>query len=503
MIIIDTQTFYTQEGIIESIGNILEHLVGVKDWILWIEGRTNYKTIHTSSIVAQSLLRSFQEVVDKQYLFLAQGNYLSVTSDPTISHKNGKILILPICHEGKLLGAIGLYSEVKSWGQTELSILQSIIYQWGVFVNQIEVREKEIENRILCDVIRKVNEIIRAGSCLEEIITSIISLTQEKLQVKEIILYRMVGKKEVAYLIKSKRNLKFNSAPPVERENNYINMPLCIGKNILGRLVVKSDKSKHELSREELDILKYIQAQLTIILDKIEEPINNQENQKNEHLSHIHHELRTPLVAILGFSRMLNEEIYGTLNQKQKQYVQGIVTSGEHLLDLVNNFLDMFKIDANQEELFWEILLVEEICQSALCMVQPVVNEKGLQLNLETDPELNFCQADRRRLKQILVNLLSNAVKFTTEGSVTLKVQKQNNNILFSIVDTGVGINASEQNKLFQPFRQIKSSLNRKYKGTGLGLALSLKLARLHGGEITIVSEEGRGSCFTLHLPIK
>lgn len=128
--------------------------------------------------------------------------------------------------------------------------------------------------------------------------------------------------------------------------------------------------------------------------------------------------------------------------------------------------------------------------------------QRGLQLSLEIAPDVSTCIADRRRLKQILVNLLSNAVKFTDTGSVTLRVKQTEQTIEFSVIDTGIGIATADQSSIFQPFQQLDSSLSRKYEGTGLGLALSRKLARLHGGDITLQSELGRGSCFTLHLPL-
>jgi signal transduction histidine kinase len=133
--------------------------------------------------------------------------------------------------------------------------------------------------------------------------------------------------------------------------------------------------------------------------------------------------------------------------------------------------------------------------------VQAKAEQQGLALNLQISPEIDYCSADQQRLKQILVNLLSNAVKFTEIGSVTLKVAREENRLLFSVIDTGIGISIEEQEKLFQPFQQIHSVLSKKHKGTGLGLALSRKLARLHGGDITIISEKGRGSSFILAIP--
>jgi len=498
MMLFEKETFYPQEGIIENISNILQQLVRVEDWILWIDNSQVSKTLYTSSTTAENILQSFQDLVNNHRPFLAEGNHMSFC---LTNHTKAKILILPICYEGKLLGTIGLYSSVKSWGQAELNILESFIDQWAVFLNQLEQKEQEIENRLFCEVVRNVTQMITKATSPEDLLTSILNLTQDKLNLEEISLFKIVERREVIFPFKNERNLQFTFFDEAEKKS--LNIPLYFNKKKLGRLFLKISNLRDEFSKEEIDILNYIESQLIIILEKLQAQIIPEEQEKNEHLSHIHHELRTPLVAILGFSKMLNQEIYGVLNTKQKQYVQGIVTSGEYLLDLVNNFLDIFKIDANQEELFWENILVEEICQAALCMVQPRSAEKGLELNLEIDPSISSCQADSRRVKQILVNLLSNAVKFTEEGSVTLQVKQQNNNILFLVLDTGIGIGINEQKKLFQPFGQIKNSVHKQYKGTGLGLTLSRKLARLHGGEISLVSQEGKGSCFTLHLPLK
>ncbi|MGK7935892.1 MAG: ATP-binding protein [Xenococcaceae cyanobacterium] len=237
---------------------------------------------------------------------------------------------------------------------------------------------------------------------------------------------------------------------------------------------------------------------------QLEQEKQNQEEATvatQEFISHLNHELRSPIAAILGFARMLKEEIYGSLNDKQMQYINAIATIGEHALNLINDYLDLAKVNADKEELEPEKLAVEDICRASLAIVEEKARQKGLKLNLDIDPEVYFCLADKLRLQQILVNLLSNAVKFTQEGSVTLQITPQENNLQFSVIDTGIGISVENQKKLFQPFQQIKNSACRGEKGTGLGLALSRQLAMLHGGDIVLTSTEGKGSCFTLYIP--
>jgi len=244
--------------------------------------------------------------------------------------------------------------------------------------------------------------------------------------------------------------------------------------------------------RERLAILEAEKKQLQAVVEN-----------KEEYFSHLNHELRSPIAAILGFARMLKDEIYGSLNAKQMQYVGAALTTGEHLLDLVNDYLDIAKINANREELYCENLPVEDICQASLAIVQEKARTKGLDLILKMGEDIDFCFADKLRLKQILVNLLTNAVKFTESGSVTLQVKLSQKMLNFLVIDTGIGISKGDCQKLFQPFQQINNSSNRQNKGTGLGLALSKKLARLHGGDIVLTSKIGKGSCFCVSIPRK
>ncbi|WP_460201791.1 PAS domain S-box protein [Scytonema sp. NUACC21] len=222
---------------------------------------------------------------------------------------------------------------------------------------------------------------------------------------------------------------------------------------------------------------------------------------KSEFLATMSHELRTPLNAIMGLSQLLQQEIVGSLNDKQKEYINCIYNSGEHLLALINDILDLSKVEAGKEELFLSPVYVEELCNYVISTVRDRATEKGLQLTVEIDKEADICYADDRRIKQILLNLLTNAIKFTPAGKVSLEVKKLPQGITFAVKDTGIGIDKSQFQFLFEPFKQLDSRLNRQYEGTGLGLALTLKLAQLHGGDVTVESTLGEGSCFTLFLP--
>lgn len=222
---------------------------------------------------------------------------------------------------------------------------------------------------------------------------------------------------------------------------------------------------------------------------------------KSEFLATMSHELRTPLNAIMGLSQLLQQEMVGSLNDKQKEYISCIYNSGEHLLTVINDILDLSKVEAGKEELSLLSLSVPELCNYVLSTVRDRALAKGLQLTSEIDPKADVCIADARRLKQMLLNLLTNAIKFTPVGHVSLAVKKVPEGTNFTVSDTGIGIDNNQFQFLFEPFKQLDSRLNRQYEGTGLGLALTRKLARLHGGDVTVVSTLGVGSQFTLFLP--
>ncbi len=247
------------------------------------------------------------------------------------------------------------------------------------------------------------------------------------------------------------------------------------------------------------DITERKQTELKLC--EIKEAAEAGSRAKSEFLATMSHELRTPLNAIMGLSQLLQQEMVGTLNNKQKEYVDCIYTSGEHLLALINDILDLSKVEAGKEELLVLPLQVQQLCDYVTSTVLDRALEKGLQLTTEIDENADICIADDRRVKQMLLNLLTNAIKFTPAGQVSLFVKKVPQGITFTVSDTGIGIDPIQFKFLFEPFKQLDSQLNRQYEGTGLGLALTRKLARLHGGDVTVESTLGEGSQFHLFLP--
>lgn len=226
---------------------------------------------------------------------------------------------------------------------------------------------------------------------------------------------------------------------------------------------------------------------------------------KDEFLANMSHELRTPLNAVLSFSESLEEGTYGPLGSRQLEVLRLMLESGRHLLDLINDILDLSKIEADKFELHTGPMDVEACCQKSLQMIRQQAIAQQLRISTSFMHETNLIYADERRLKQMLVNLLGNAVKFTPKGGVVgLEVaQLGDEAIRFTVWDTGIGIPGDQLGELFKPFVQLDSSLSRQYTGTGLGLALVHRLAQLHGGGVTVESEVGKGSRFSFAIPLR
>ena len=225
---------------------------------------------------------------------------------------------------------------------------------------------------------------------------------------------------------------------------------------------------------------------------------------RDEFLASMSHELRTPLAAILSLSEGLSDEVAGPLNDRQRKYVATITESGQHLLALINDVLDLSKIEAGRLELEREPLDVDLVCHASLRLVKEQAQHKGLTGSLRIDETIHSVVADERRLKQILVNLLSNAVKFTPEGGaygIDVRADHVTRTASFCVWDTGIGIDPAHLPFLFQPFVQVDSQLARKQGGTGLGLALVRRMAELHGGWVEVKSTPGKGTRFVVTLP--
>ena len=221
---------------------------------------------------------------------------------------------------------------------------------------------------------------------------------------------------------------------------------------------------------------------------------------KSEFLASASHELRTPLNAIIGFSAMLKKRVFGDLNEKQAEYVEDIYTSGNHLLSLINDLLDLAKVEAGRIELDVKQFDLPSALENSITLVRERANRHGILIDLAIDERLSSFMGDERKLKQIMLNLLSNAVKFTPNGGrIGVKASPADGGVQISVSDTGVGIKLEDQQAVFEEFRQVGDDAHKR-EGTGLGLTLTKKLVELHGGRIRVESEIGKGSTFTFTL---
>jgi PAS domain S-box-containing protein len=227
---------------------------------------------------------------------------------------------------------------------------------------------------------------------------------------------------------------------------------------------------------------------------------------KSEFLASMSHELRTPLNAIIGFSQVLQEQYFGDLNEKQKEYVGDVLESGQHLLSLINDILDLSKIEAGKMELELSRVKIKDLLENSLIMIKEKALKHCISLDIHNKGDLEGLEimADERRLKQVMFNLLSNAIKFTPDGgALAIEGRKDGKEFIISVSDTGIGIASREQEKIFEDFYQARGRIQDKTPGTGLGLPITKRIVEMHGGRIWVESEGlGKGSRFTFTIPI-
>ena len=223
---------------------------------------------------------------------------------------------------------------------------------------------------------------------------------------------------------------------------------------------------------------------------------------KSEFLANVSHELRTPLNAVIGFSDLLADSANGTLTEGQREYLADIRSSGEHLLHLINNILDLSKIEAGKLEASLKDVHVPDLLREGAAMLRPLSSSRGIELSVRVEDGITTARVDPGMVREVLANLLSNAVKFTpTGGTVCLEALRRGNDLVLEVRDTGIGIAPEHQSRIFEEFYQVDGSYSRSYQGTGLGLALVLRIMKLHGGTVSVRSVPGQGSCFTCLFP--
>jgi signal transduction histidine kinase len=299
--------------------------------------------------------------------------------------------------------------------------------------------------------------------------------------------------------------------------------PLIARQVMIGSIGLDSVTRPRAFTADERETFATIAGQLALVIQNADlyEAALAAARLKSEFLANVSHELRTPLNAIIGYSEMLLSEVYGQLNNAQRDRLARVHTGGRQLYDLINKVLDLSRIEAGQMPLRRESVPLDEPVRDALSSVMPQAEARGLTLHVHLPPDTPHLYADPQHLRQVLINLLDNAVKFTHEGSISLSARLvhiragQANGwqppvrahdgdwLLLVVEDTGIGIAPEDQAYIFEPFRQVDGSSAREYPGTGLGLAITQQLVALNGGCIWVESAEGQGSRFGLLLPVE
>jgi signal transduction histidine kinase len=269
--------------------------------------------------------------------------------------------------------------------------------------------------------------------------------------------------------------------------------------------IASGDFSGHVdvVNRDELGPLATNVNRMNDELRRLYTELEAASRHKSDFLANMSHELRTPLNAIIGFSQVLRDEMFGEVNEKQAEYLDDIVSSGNHLLALINDILDLSKVEAGQVELEIAPFSLRDALERGVVMVREWATRDGVSVAFVADPDADVVEGDERRIRQVIFNLISNAVKFTPAGgAIEVDSSRVNGEVRVAVSDTGPGIAPQDRERIFDEFQQAEAGLDQR-EGTGLGLAVSRRLVELHGGRIWVESEPGNGSTFVFTLPVR
>jgi two-component system, NtrC family, sensor kinase len=469
-------------------------------------------------------------------------------------------LAVPLLREGKAVGVLGLWRrEVQPFSDKQTALVETFADQAVIAIENVRLF-KELDERTN-ELTRSVGELQALGEVgqavsstldLETVLTRIVShavqlsgtdggAIYEYDEASEEFLLRATDHMEEELITALRANpprlgdgvvgraaasrepvvvpniLEERAYAPRMREllarfgfRASLAVPLLREDRIVGALVVRR-KSTGEFRSEVIELLKTFATQSVLAIQnarlfrEIEDKsrqIEAANRHKSEFLANMSHELRTPLNAIIGFSEVLGERMFGELNEKQAEYTDDILSSGRHLLSLINEILDLSKVEAGRMELELATFDLPLAIDNARTFVRERATKHGINLDVTVDERLGDFVGDERKIKQILLNLLSNAVKFTPEGGrIGINARQADGSVEISVSDTGIGISAEDQAKIFEEFRQVGGDYAHKREGTGLGLTLAKKFVELHGGKIWVESEVGKGSTFSFTLP--
>jgi signal transduction histidine kinase len=470
------------------------------------------------------------------------------------------VIAVPMFREGEVIGGISLaHHDVDAFSDTHVELLETFAAQAVIAIEnarlfgELEERTRELTRSV--DQLTALGEVGRAVSStldLETVLTTIVSRAVQLSELDGGVVFEydpdteefvhrvateiggtlaaarratrvqkgegVVGKTAITLEPAQLPDITVRGAYESRLRENLIAsgirailaVPMLSEDRLVGCLVV-SRNQPGEFPVETIDLLRTFATQSALAIQnaRLFEEIADKGRQleaasrhKSEFLANMSHELRTPLNAVIGFSEVLLQRMFGELNAKQDEYLKDIYASGQHLLSLINDILDLSKIEAGRMELIPTPFHLPSALENAVTLVKERAARHAIALHVDVDPRLGEVVGDERKVKQVLLNLLSNAVKFTPEGGrISLKAARGDGVVEIAVTDTGTGIAPEDQAAIFEEFRQVGSDEIRKQEGTGLGLTLARKFVELHGGRIWVRSDVGRGSTFTFTLP--
>ncbi len=492
-------------------------------------------------------------------------NSQAVSNQQTVQTANGESsqsLSVPIKLQDEIIGVLGFNRNSNiPWTPQEISTVESITEQIGLALENQRLFEQTQAALAEADTLYQATAAVNTAESYQEILHAIRSFSQlGKLasemkiglfdqpltpsqspfsvqfvssiptQVNDATIPQQIPFEDLGNFLDehniSSSDITFvNNIHQNSQTSNYIKdtekdvniqsmafIPLVVGGQWIG-LIQSSYTGTFQFSEDEIRRTSVISSQASVAIQNLRslelaeiavEEMREVDRLKSEFLANMSHELRTPLNSIIGFSRVILKGIDGPINEIQEQDLTAIHTSGQHLLDMINNILDLSKIDAGKMELHIEEIELQDVLESVISTARGLIKEKPIKLISKIPEQLPQAYADRTRVRQIMLNLLQNASKFTDEGTITagVEITEDQKFVKLYVSDTGIGISDKDQEKLFERFSQVDSSLTRKVGGTGLGLSITKALVEMQNGEIGLDSEVGKGSTFWFTVPI-
>jgi signal transduction histidine kinase len=479
-----------------------------------------------------------------------------ILADPEITYAGKEalrtILAVPILKGDDLLGVLVIYHlEVRPFTDKQIVLVETFADQAAIAIDNVrlldELRQSLQQQTATADVLKVIS---RSTFDLQTVLDTLVKSAHDLCDADVAAMHRQQGAKYQAIAT-------FGSAPE-HKEFILSRIPFEAGRGtVLGRtllerkpvqvldVVADPDYSLQEVQKKfgfrtvlgvpmlregnpvgaivlmRLTVRPFTERQVELaqtfadqagiaienvrLFDEIQDKSRQLEEasqHKSQFLANMSHELRTPLNAILGYTELMADGAYGEPSEKMFGILKRLEANGKHLLGLINDVLDLSKIEAGQLELELSDYCVQDIAQTVRSTLEPLAADKKLTFKLELAPDLPPGHGDGRRLTQVLINLVGNAIKFTDAGEVAIKAEANNGSFHVSVRDTGPGISAADQANLFQEFQQADNAITRKKGGTGLGLAISKRIVEMHGGRIWVESQPGQGSTFAFRLPV-